>query len=138
MNSLSSATTALPLLLVLAAGPLLAESPKPFVPLFPKDGVPEGWLVRRWEDVGRAAEAGVVWQVKGGVLHGSEPRGTWLVSEREYGDFVLEFEWKLGEQGNSGCGIRFPAQGDPAFDGLDCRWWIRAITRPRWMCRRMN
>jgi hypothetical protein len=53
------------------------------------------------------------------VLHGSQPRGTWLVSEREYGDFVLEFEWQLGEQGNSGVGLRFPPQGDPAFDGLE-------------------
>ena len=54
-----------------------------------------------------------------GVLHGSEPRGTWLVSDKLYGDFVLDFEWKLGERGNSGCGIRFPAAGDPAFDGLE-------------------
>jgi hypothetical protein len=42
-----------------------------------------------------------------------------LVSEKEYGDFVLEFEWKLGERGNSGCGLRFPLEGDPAFDGLE-------------------
>jgi len=41
------------------------------------------------------------------------------VSEKEYGDFILEFEWKLGERGNSGCGPRFPAAGDPAFDGLE-------------------
>ena len=88
-------------------------------PLFPKDGVPQGWQVRRWEDVAKAADPGVTWQVKDGVLHGSEPRGTWLVSEKEYGDFVLEFEWKLGERGNSGCGLRFPLAGDPAFDGLE-------------------
>lgn len=90
-----------------------------FTPLFPNDGVPEGWTVRKWDNVKNPADAGVVWQVKDGVLHGSEPRGTWLVSEREYGDFALEFEWKLGERGNSGCGLRFPMQGDPAFDGLE-------------------
>jgi len=90
-----------------------------FTPLFPKDGVPEGWLVRRWDDVAKPADTGVQWQVKDGVLHGSEPRGTWLVSEKEYGDFVLEFEWKLGERGNSGCGLRFPLAGDPAFDALE-------------------
>ncbi len=90
-----------------------------FVPLFPKDGVPEGWQVKRWDDVKLPAEPGVVWKVKDGVLHGSDPRGTWLVSEKEYGDFVLEFEWKLGERGNSGCGLRFPAEGDPAFDGIE-------------------
>jgi hypothetical protein len=90
-----------------------------FVPLFPKDGVPQGWVVRKWDNVKNPADEGVVWKVKEGVLHGSEPRGTWLVSEREYGDFILEFEWKLGERGNSGCGLRFPMEGDPAFDGLE-------------------
>ncbi len=90
-----------------------------FQPLFPKDGIPEGWSVRKWDDVKNPADPGVVWKVKDGVLHGSDPRGTWLVSDREYGDFVLEFEWKLGERGNSGCGLRFPGAGDPAFDGLE-------------------
>lgn len=52
-------------------------------------------------------------------MHGSEPRGTWLVSEAEYGDFILDFEWKLGERGNSGTALRSPMFGDPAFDGLE-------------------
>lgn len=90
-----------------------------FQPLFPKDGIPEGWSVRKWDDVKNPADPGVVWKVRDGVLYGSDPRGTWLVSDKEYGDFVLEYEWKLGEQGNSGCGLRFPAAGDPAFDGLE-------------------
>src|SRR5678816_3330146 len=90
-----------------------------FQALFSKDGVPEGWTVRKWDNVKNPADAGVVWTITNGVLHGSEPRGTWLVSPREYGDFVLEFEWKLPERGNSGCGLRFPTEGDPAFDGLE-------------------
>lgn len=73
-----------------------------------------------WSDVSRPPPEGAKWTVDAdGVLHGSEHRGTWLVSEAEYGDFELDFEWKLGEQGNSGCGIRIPASGDPAFDGLE-------------------
>jgi hypothetical protein len=52
-------------------------------------------------------------------MEGSDPRGTWLISEAEYGDFVLEFDFQLGERGNSGCGLRFPLHGDPAFDGLE-------------------
>ncbi len=88
-------------------------------PLFPDNGVPKGWKVRDWSDVRRPGPDGAHWQVIDGVLHGSEPRGTWLVSEKEYGDFELEFEWKLGRRGNSGCGLRFPDYGDPAFDGLE-------------------
>lgn len=89
-----------------------------FVPLFPEDGVPKGWSVRKWDNVKNPAE-GVVWKVEKGVLNGGEPRGSWLVSDREYGDFILEFEWKIGERGNSGCGVRFPGEGDPAFDGME-------------------
>lgn len=103
-----------------AASNLLAADPDSgFRKLFPKEGVPEGWVVRAWNDVSKPGPEGAVWKVIDGVLHGSEPRGTWLVSEKEYADFVLKFEFKLGERGNSGCGLRFPAAGDPAFDGLE-------------------
>lgn len=98
----------------------VASDPTPeFVSLFPEDGIPKGWTVRKWNDLKDPADPGVVWTVKDGVLHGSEPRGTWLISEKEYGDFVLEFEWKLGERGNSGTALRTPLQGDPAFDGME-------------------
>lgn len=109
-------------------GPLFAAcalsaadaAPDPaFVPLFPEDGVPRGWRVTEWNDLRQPAKPGVDWKVENGVLHGSDPRGTWLVSEKEYGDFVLEFEWKLGERGNSGCALRAPMHGDPAFDGME-------------------
>lgn len=93
-----------------------AQEPKP---LFPKDGEPEGWIVRDWADIANPPAEGAKWLVKDGVLHGSEPRGTWLISEKEYGDFILEFDFKLGDQGNGGCGLRFPLKGDPAFDGLE-------------------
>ncbi len=90
-----------------------------FRPLFPEDGPPKGWTIRRWDDVKKPADTGVVWRVERGVLHGGEPRGTWLMSEAEYGDFILEYEFKLGERGNSGCALRAPLQGDPAFDGME-------------------
>src|SRR4051812_47053991 len=63
--------------------------------LFPDKGEPKGWSVRAWDDVSKPGPEGAKWTVdKDGVLHGSEPRGTWLVSDKEYGDFVLEFDWK--------------------------------------------
>ena len=89
-------------------------------PLFPDKGVPKGWSVRAWDDVSKPGPENAKWVVDDdGVLHGSEPRGTWLVSDKEYGDFVLEYDFKLGERGNSGLGLRFPPKGDPAFDGLE-------------------
>jgi hypothetical protein len=41
------------------------------------------------------------------------------MSEREYGDFVLEFEFRLSERGHGGFGFRFPPSGDPAVSGLE-------------------
>jgi hypothetical protein len=96
-----------------------AEESKGFIALFPKDGPPEGWVVRAWDDVSKPGPTGAVWKVESGILQGGEPRGSWLMSEKEYGDFVLEFEFKLGERGNSGCALRSPMRGDPAFDGLE-------------------
>jgi len=60
--------------------------------------------------------------VAGGVLKPGKKRGTWLVSEKEYADFVLEFEIKLTERGNSGVALRAPMKGDPAFDGLELQF----------------
>jgi len=107
------------LLMTALAGPVLAADKDGFVRLFPEDGVPKGWSVRAWDNVKNPPKEPTVWKVENGILNGGEPRGTWLVSDKEYSDFILEFEFKLGERGNSGCGVRFPAYGDPAFDGME-------------------
>jgi hypothetical protein len=90
-----------------------------FVKLFLADGVPQGWVVTEWNDVSKKAPKGVTWEVKDGVLTSGNKRGTWLISEKEYADFVLEFEIKLTDRGNSGIAMRSPGKGDPAFDGLE-------------------
>jgi hypothetical protein len=95
-----------------------AEQSAAFTQLFPKDGVPQGWRVGQWDDVSKPGPTNAIWTVRDGVLHGSE-RGCWLMSEREYGDFILEFDFKLGPRGNSGCALRAPMFGDPAFDGME-------------------
>lgn len=96
-----------------------ASTANGFVPLFPKDGVPAGWRVGKWNDVSQPADGNPVWSVKDGVLSSGDPRGSWLMSEKEYGDFILEFDFKLGTNGNSGCALRAPMKGDPAFDGME-------------------
>jgi len=88
-------------------------------PLFPEDGVPRGWVVLAWNDVSKPGPADSGWRVVNGVLQSEGSRGNWLMSEREYGDFELEYEFKLGEQGNGGLALRAPMAGDPAFDGME-------------------
>ena len=88
-------------------------------PLFPNDGKPVGWFTGHWADVANPAPEGTDWQVKDGVLINEGVRGGWLLSDKEYCNFELEFEFKLGERGNSGCALRVPPTGDPAFDGIE-------------------
>lgn len=90
-----------------------------FTPLFGGEGPPAGFRLGAWDDVSKPAPEGAQFMVKDGVLHGPTVRGCWLLSEKEYGDFILTYEFKLGERGNSGCALRAPAKGDPAFDGLE-------------------
>ncbi|NNE00069.1 MAG: DUF1080 domain-containing protein [Pirellulaceae bacterium] len=42
-----------------------------------------------------------------------------LRTQQQYGDFAFEFEFKLEESGNNGIGIRVPAGGHPARDGME-------------------
>lgn len=66
------------------------------VPLFPEDGIPTGWSVREWNDLAKPVE-GVAWTVKDGILQSGKRRGTWLVSEKEYSDFI----WNLNSNSQS-------------------------------------
>src|SRR5437773_3191090 len=93
-----------------------------FKKLFPKDGVPKDWVVTEWNDLAKEALAGSEWTVKDGVLQPGHERGTWLISKREYSDFIIEFEIKLTEVGNSGLALRAPMHGDPAFDGMELQF----------------
>jgi hypothetical protein len=105
-------------LLAAVVVPFAVAADDGFVPLFPQDGPPKGWVVREWNDLAKPVK-GAEWTVKDGVLHSGTRRGTWLVSDKEYGDFVLEFEIKLAELGNSGVALRAPMKGDPAFEGME-------------------
>jgi hypothetical protein len=115
----SSIASLASLLLALAGCEHGNMSAPEFTNLFTLEGHPRGWLETAWDDLRKPPPEGAVWNIEGGVLHGSNPRGTWLISEKEYSDFVLEFEWKLGERGNSGVALRAPMFGDPAFDGME-------------------
>jgi hypothetical protein len=96
-----------------------ASAADDFVSLFPKDGVPNGWTVTAWNDLSKPGPKEAVWSVKDGVLQTGKVRGSWLVSDKEYSDFILEFEIKLDKLGNSGVALRTPLKGDPAFEAME-------------------
>ena len=47
------------------------------------------------------------------------PAGSFLRTEKEYADFVLELEFQLQPGSNNGIGIRYPGKGDAAFEGME-------------------
>jgi hypothetical protein len=66
------------------------------------------------------------WTVEEGVIVGrngvswtTDPKksGSWLRSEKEYSDFVFEFEFAINEKGNSGVFLRSAIEENPAFTG---------------------
>ena len=112
----------------LAAQGAFAENLKP---LFTEEGpVREGWTVRHWADISQKPVRPVDWEVRDGILYGTgrfsaggkDPLGTWLLSEREYADFILELDFKFkdgGLNGNGGIALRTPLKGDPAYEGIE-------------------
>ncbi len=51
-----------------------------------------------------------------------------IYTEETYGDFVVRFEFALPERGNNGLAIRYPGQGDTAYEGM-CE--LQVLDNPR-------
>lgn len=56
---------------------------------------------------GQPVEKG--WNVSDGTIHRHEEGGEDIISRETYENFVLEFEWKISEAGNSG--VKYRARG---------------------------
>lgn len=68
---------------------------------------------------GAPNKSGKGYQVENGVLFTTKEDGGNLFTEKEYGDFILRFEFKLTENANNGIGIRAPLEGDAAYVGME-------------------
>lgn len=60
------------------------------------------------------------WTVKDNEIQLAKPgSGGWLRTDRTFRDFILELDFWLPENGNSGVGLRGSSHGDPAFTGFE-------------------
>jgi len=57
--------------------------------------------------------------VDDGVLICDPARGGTLLTQTEYADFILRFEFRLPPGGNNGLAIRAPREGNPAYEGME-------------------
>ena len=69
-----------------------------------------------WGAAGKQEQNGYL--VKDGVIE-STPKCRFLVTEKEYEDYILEFEFNLASAANNGLGIHYPGAGNPAFAGME-------------------
>lgn len=60
-----------------------------------------------------------VWKVEDGLLVCEGDGGGWIGTEKEYGDFEVQLEYKLKPGGNSGVYIRAPQKGHISRDGIE-------------------
>ncbi len=92
-----------------------------FVDLF------DGRSLKGWKHVGKKGKG---YDVKDGVLFCGKGSGGKLITEKEYSDFVLRFEFKLAPGANNGLGIRAPEGGDAAYLGMELQ--ILDNRHPKW------
>src|SRR5262245_32595077 len=109
-------TTAVSAALVLAAvGAAAPDSEDGFVPLF------DGKTLDGWKDVnGKAPSAG--WEVVDGSIHRKGLKAGNLITERQFENFDLRFEWKITKGGNSG--LKYRTTPVPTKGLLGCEYQL--------------
>lgn len=80
-----------------------------FIPLFNGKNL-DGWVGNK---TSYKAEDGMI------VIDPDDEGGGNLFTEKEYGDFILRFEFQLTPGGNNGLGIHAPLTGDAAYVGKE-------------------
>jgi hypothetical protein len=64
-------------------------------------------------------KSGEGYRVENGAIYSTAKDGGNLYTEKEYGDFVFRFEFKLTANANNGIAIRAPLEGDSAYAGME-------------------
>lgn len=88
---------------------LAQDADQGFIPLFNGKNL-DGWVGNK--DSYQVKDGMIVIEPKGGG-------GGNLFTEKEYGDFILRFEFQLTPGANNGLGIHAPLEGDAAYVGKE-------------------
>lgn len=99
-------------LIVFAPSLAVAKETGGFVPLF------DGKSLDGWRLVGSSGRGYIV---QDGLLLCPADGGGNLLTEKEYSDFILRFEFRLDKAGNNGVALRAPSRGHVATQGMECQ-----------------
>jgi len=102
--------TLLPILVLAVVSSTLTAAEAGFVNLFDGKSL-TGWKLVRGHGPG--------YIVKDGLLVCPKEGGGNLFTEKEYSNFIFQFEFRLQPAGNNGVGIRAPLEGDAAYVGME-------------------
>lgn len=80
-----------------------------------------------WGGEGKTEKFGYI--VKDGVIE-STPKCRFLITDQEYENYVLKFEFQLTPGANNGLGIHYPGKGDAAYAGMEIQ--ILDNTHPKY------
>jgi hypothetical protein len=98
-------------LILIAASLGLAAEPG-FTSLFDGKSL-NGWTLVEKSNSGRG------YIVENGAIVCPADGGGNLLTDRDFSNFILRFEFKMEPGGNNGIGIRAPLQGDIAYSGME-------------------
>ncbi|MBK1831062.1 DUF1080 domain-containing protein [Verrucomicrobiaceae bacterium R5-34] len=84
--------------------PMLGQAKEEAVSLF------NGKDLTGWKGEGYAVKDGAIV---------CTPKGTNLMTEKVYSNYIFEFEFKLPPGGNNGIGIHYPGEGNPAYVAME-------------------
>ena len=62
---------------------------------------------------------GAPYEVRDGVLIS---KGKNLITEKQYRNYILEFDFLLPPRGNNGLGIHYPGTGGPSSSGMELQF----------------
>src|SRR5438045_1366187 len=76
----------------------------------------DGKTLRGWKQVDTKGQG---YTVDDGLLVCAADCGSRILTEEEFTDFTLRFEYRLAPGGNNGVNIRAPYEGRPAYAGME-------------------
>ena len=104
--------------LVFASGAAMAAAPNTLTPAEKAAGwrlLFDGKTLSGWRGF-KAASPDAGWKVKDGAMSPDPKTSKDVISQDQFGDFELSFQWKISPKGNSGVMFHVIEQGDETYE----------------------